>query len=99
MYGDLKTQLQTELEEIRAAGLYKGERVIDTPQAARVSVGERSVLNMCANNYLGLASHPEVVDAARAVTRDERDARVDGDRAHRLIGFDDEFAGGGGGDS
>ena len=40
----------------------------------------------------------EVVDAARAVTRDERDARVDGDRAHRLIGFD-EFAGGGGGDS
>ncbi len=66
MYGDLKTQLQTELEEIRAAGLYKGERVIDTPQAARVSVGERSVLNMCANNYLGLASHPEVVDAARA---------------------------------
>jgi len=66
MYGDLKTQLQSELDEIRAAGLYKGERVIDTPQAARVSVGERSVLNMCANNYLGLASHPEVVNAARA---------------------------------
>mgnify|MGYP001269245060 FL=1 len=66
MYGDLKTQLQTELDEIRAAGLYKGERVIDTPQAARVSVGERSVLNMCANNYLGLASHPEVIAAARA---------------------------------
>jgi len=66
MYGNLKTQLQSELDEIRAAGLYKGERVIDTPQAARVSVGERSVLNMCANNYLGLASHPEVVDAARA---------------------------------
>ena len=66
MYGDLKTQLQAELDEIRAAGLYKGERVIDTPQAARVSVGERSVLNMCANNYLGLASHPEVIAAARA---------------------------------
>ena len=65
MYGDLKTQLQTELDEIRAAGLYKGERVIDTPQAARVSVGERSVLNMCANNYLGLASHPEVIAVAR----------------------------------
>ena len=65
MYGDLKTQLQSELDEIRAAGLYKGERVIDTPQAARVSVGERSVLNMCANNYLGLASHPEVIEAAR----------------------------------
>ena len=66
MYGDLKNQLQTELEEIRAAGLFKGERVIDTPQAARVSVGERSVLNLCANNYLGLASHPEVIEAARA---------------------------------
>ena len=66
MYGDLKTQLQTELDEIRAADLYKGERVIDTPQAARVSVGERTVLNMCANNYLGLASHPEVIAAARA---------------------------------
>ena len=66
MYGDLKEQLTNELAEIRAAGLYKGERVIDTPQAARVSVGDRSVLNMCANNYLGLASHPEVIAAARA---------------------------------
>ncbi|MED6313593.1 MAG: glycine C-acetyltransferase [Verrucomicrobiota bacterium] len=65
MYGELKTQLQSELNEIRAAGLYKCERVIETPQAARVTVGERSVLNMCANNYLGLASHPEVIDAAR----------------------------------
>lgn len=65
MYGELKNQLKAELYEIRAAGLYKGERVIDTPQAARVSVGERSVLNMCANNYLGLASHPEVIEAAR----------------------------------
>ena len=65
MYGDLKNQLKAELYEIRSAGLYKGERVIDTPQAARVSVGERSVLNMCANNYLGLASHPEVIKAAR----------------------------------
>jgi glycine C-acetyltransferase len=65
MYGDLKTQLQSELDEIRAAGLYKGERVIDTPQAARVGVGRAEpVLNMCANNYLGLASHPEVIAAA-----------------------------------
>ena len=65
MYGDLKTQLQSELDEIRAAGLYKGERVIDTPQAARVGVGrDAPVLNMCANNYLGLASHPEVIAAA-----------------------------------
>ena len=66
MYDDLKTQLQAELDEIRTAGLYKGERIIDTPQAARVGVGERSVLILCANNYLGLASHPEVIDAARA---------------------------------
>ena len=66
MYGDLKNQLQSELEEIRAAGLYKVERVIDTPQAARVGVGrDAPVLNMCANNYLGLASHPEVIVAAR----------------------------------
>ena len=65
MYGNLKTQLQTELDEIRAAGLYKGERVIDTPQAARVGVGrDAPVLNMCANNYLGRASHPEVIAAA-----------------------------------
>ena len=66
MYGNLKTQLQTELDEIRAAGLYKVERVIDTPQGARVGVGrEAPVLNMCANNYLGLASHPDVIAAAR----------------------------------
>ena len=65
MYGNLKTQLQSELDEIRAAGLYKGERVIDSPQAARVGVGRKApVLNMCANNYLGLASHPEVIAAA-----------------------------------
>jgi glycine C-acetyltransferase len=65
MYGNLKTQLQSELDEIRAAGLYKGERVIDTPQAAHVGVGRTApVLNMCANNYLGLASHPEVIAAA-----------------------------------
>ena len=66
MYGDLKQQLQGELDEIRAAGLYKAERVIDTPQAARVGVGrEAPVLNLCANNYLGLADHPDVIAAAR----------------------------------
>ena len=65
MYGDLKQQLQGELDEIRAAGLYKAERVIDTPQAARVGVGrEAPVLNLCANNYLGLADHPDVIAAA-----------------------------------
>jgi len=66
MYGDLKTQLKSELEEIRGAGLYKEERVIETPQAAKVGVGRpEPVLNLCANNYLGLASHPEVIAAAR----------------------------------
>jgi glycine C-acetyltransferase len=66
MYGELKQQLQDELDEIRAAGLYKAERVIDTPQAARVGVGrEAPVLNLCANNYLGLADHPDVISAAR----------------------------------
>ena len=65
MYGNLKTELQSELDEIRTAGLYKGERVIDTQQSARVGVGRTApVLNMCANNYLGLASHPEVIAAA-----------------------------------
>ena len=66
MYGDLKTQLQAELEEIRGAGLYKEERVIETAQAAKVGVGrDEPVLNLCSNNYLGLASHPEVIAAAR----------------------------------
>jgi len=66
MYGELKQQLRGELDEIREAGLYKAERVIDTPQAARVGVGrDTPVLNLCANNYLGLADHPEVIAAAR----------------------------------
>jgi len=66
MYGKIKDDLKEELEEIRSAGLYKSERVIETAQAARVQVGDGSpALNLCANNYLGLANHPEVVKAAR----------------------------------
>ena len=66
MYGKIKDDLKHELEEIRSAGLYKSERVIETAQAAHVQVGDGSpVLNLCANNYLGLANHPEVVKAAR----------------------------------
>ena len=66
MYGKIKNDLKKELEEIRSAGLYKSERVIESSQSARVEVGEGSpVLNLCANNYLGLANHPEVVKAAR----------------------------------
>jgi glycine C-acetyltransferase len=66
MYGKIKDQLKKELLEIRSAGLYKSERIIETAQSARVQVGDGSpVLNLCANNYLGLANHPEVVKAAR----------------------------------
>ena len=66
MYGKLKQQLQTELDNIKEEGLYKDERIIINPQGAliKVSTGEE-VLNFCANNYLGLSSHPEVIQAAK----------------------------------
>ena len=64
MFGQAKEVYETALGEIRAAGLYKEERVITTPQSAEIGVGERSVLNFCANNYLGLSSHPDVIKAA-----------------------------------
>ena len=66
MYGAMREGLRAELEEIRAAGLFKAERVISTPQNAAVRVGaEAEVLNFCANNYLGLADHPALVAAAK----------------------------------
>ncbi|MFD1150137.1 glycine C-acetyltransferase [Saccharothrix hoggarensis] len=65
MYGAMREDLRTGLDEIRAAGLYKAERVIGTPQNAAVRVGSGDeVLNFCANNYLGLADHPRLVAAA-----------------------------------
>ena len=65
MYTNFKEHLQRTINDIREAGLYKSERVIDGPQDARISVGGREVLNMCANNYLGLSDDPIVIDAAR----------------------------------
>jgi glycine C-acetyltransferase len=66
MFGAMRENLRSELDEIRAAGLYKAERVISTPQNASVRVGsDTEVLNFCANNYLGLADHPTLVAAAK----------------------------------
>ncbi len=67
MYGAIKTHLQRELKEIEEAGLYKRERIITGPQDAEIQLSTGSkVLNFCANNYLGLSSHPRVLEAAHA---------------------------------
>ena len=66
MYGNLKTQLEKELSNIKSEGLYKKERIIITSQGANIKVSTgKNVLNFCANNYLGLSSHPEVIQAAK----------------------------------
>mgnify|MGYP003381523697 CR=1 FL=1 len=66
MYGKIKSHLESTLTEIREAGLYKSERVIESPQESHIKVaGDRTVLNMCANNYLGLSDHPDIVAAAK----------------------------------
>src|SRR5437667_934670 len=66
MLAEFEKQLSRTLEEIRSQGLYKTERVITTPQDAHIAVaGGREVLNMCANNYLGLADHPVLIAAAK----------------------------------
>jgi glycine C-acetyltransferase len=65
MFGKIKEDLTNELQSIRDAGLFKDERIIMTPQGAEISVkGGKEVLNFCANNYLGLSSHPKVIEAA-----------------------------------
>ncbi|HRI42222.1 MAG: glycine C-acetyltransferase [Bacteroidota bacterium] len=65
MYETLQPVLRKELEEITAAGLYKQERIISTPQGAEIRANGKDVLNFCANNYLGLSSHPKVIAAAK----------------------------------
>ena len=66
MYKNIQPEIQKELDEIREAGLYKEERIIITPQAAEITTNKGAeVLNFCANNYLGLSSHPEVIKAAK----------------------------------
>jgi glycine C-acetyltransferase len=65
MYKKLKPVLQKELNDIREAGLFKNERIITTPQGARINTNGREVINFCANNYLGLSAHPRVTRAAK----------------------------------
>lgn len=82
MYGAIKEHLQKEIEEIKEAGLYKKERIITSPQDAviKISTGQE-VINFCANNYLGLSSHPDVIQAAK----DTLDSRGFGMSSVRFI--------------
>lgn len=65
MYGKFQQHLRKELEDIKQAGLYKNERLIEGPQQAAINVKGQEVLNFCANNYLGLSNHPRLVQAAK----------------------------------
>jgi len=66
MFGQMKSHIVNELEQITTSGLYKAERIITSPQEAMITVrGGKEVLNLCANNYLGLADHPDVIQAAQ----------------------------------
>lgn len=82
MYNNFQTYLQTTLNEIREAGLYKNERVIITPQSSGIQVeGGKDVINFCANNYLGLADNKELIQAAK----DRMDSRGYGMASVRFI--------------
>ena len=69
-YGNVKTWLEEELRNIRESGLYKGEKLIETVQGPEVDTSEGHLINFCANNYLGLAGHPEVLQAVSDGVRD-----------------------------
>ena len=58
-------RIRTEIEETQKAGLYKTERIITSPQGPEITVNGKTVLNFCANNYLGLSSHPKTIEAAK----------------------------------
>lgn len=81
MYGKIKEHLQSELSQIREDGLYKSERVIESPQQASIQVAGKEVLNFCANNYLGLSDNPRLIQAAK----DAMDARGYGMSSVRFI--------------
>ena len=65
MYGKMKENLSQSLEKLREAGLYKEERIIESPQDAAIQVKGKEVLNFCANNYLGLSNHPRLIEASK----------------------------------
>ena len=67
MYGKMKEHLSKTLAEIREAGLYKEERLIESSQSATIQVGGKEVLNFCANNYLGLANDPRLIKASAEI--------------------------------
>ena len=69
MYKNIQSRLQSELSEIKESGLYKNERIITSPQGAEITVGGKTVINFCANNYLGLSSHPKTIEAAHEALR------------------------------
>ena len=85
MFGRMKNELQRELTGIREAGLYKDERQIVSPQSPDIRVvypagsEAKEVINFCANNYLGLSSHPKVIRAARQSAADHQHDTICGD--------------------